>query len=281
MKPFVKLLLVNLSVSLSPFSAYAAESSKALAAALEAAIKTKDINGAVKLVQWDQAPVMAHRFFRMSVADCAIAANCIVEIAEMSPEEKQPQQDYFFVIPPEGKLNLVSPEDTEGFSMPFAKIGAEYKIILGQQTDEAYAQSKEAADAKKLATELDAELLASGQALPADGAEPAIAYKAYISAINEGNTTYLAQQGTQSDKYFFGEAYKDNPIKSTINLELTRMESIAQPVIQGGFVRDNKALLLVSGTNGLGWPTEGAVLLLKNGSAWAIEDKLYASYAPK
>lgn len=281
MNKFATLLLLSISVCVGTNSAGAAESSKALAAALDAAIKAKDINAAVKLVAWEQAPIMAHRFFRMSIADCAIAANCKVEVAEMSAEEKQPQQDYFFATPPEGQLKLVSPEDTEGFSMPFAKVGAEYKIILGQQTEESYAQSKAAADAKKLAEELELDVVSTGQGLPAGGGDPAAAYTKYITAIKDGDTAYLGQQGTQSDKYFFGDAYKDNAIKNAINLELARMENIAQPVVKGGFIKDNKAVLMVSGTNGLGWITEGAVLLLLTDGKWTMEDKFYASYSPK
>jgi len=280
MNRIVKLSLLSLTLVTGIERAFAAETSKALASELTSAIAAKDLNAASKLVEWGQAPIMAHRMFKMSVADCFAPATCKIELAEMTADEKKPQQDYHFTTVPEGKVKIVPPEGGEGLSLPFAKINNQYKIILGAQTPEAYAQDKAAADAKKIAQELDADLISTGQPLPADGGAPSAAYREYLAAITRGDTSYLAQRGTTGDRYFFGQAYKDNPVKASVALELAKMESITQATVKGGFVKDNRALLLVSGPSGQGWTTEGAVTLVQEGGKWAVEDKSYRSYPP-
>lgn len=261
-------------------SAFAADSPKSLASELQSAISAKDLGAASKLVEWGQAPVAAYRLFKMSIADCFSPAVCKIEVVEMTEEEKKPQLDYRFTTVPEGQLKVISSDGEEGFRMPFAKVNTTYKIIIGSQTPEAYAQTKAATDAKKIAQEMDPDLLSNGQLLPADGGEPSAAYREYLAAIARGDKAYLAQHGTVADKYFFGNAYKDNPVKAEVAMDLAKMESITTPTLKGGFIKDNRALLLVSGPSGQGWTTEGAVLLMQEGGKWVIEDKSYLSYPP-
>jgi hypothetical protein len=278
MNHFTKAFFAVVALIVPQFT-FAAATPVELAAKLKAAIDAKDIDAASKLVAWEQAPIPAHRVFKMSVADC-FGAQCKVETAEMPEEEKKPQADYQFSVPPEGKLKITQPDGSEGLSMPYGKVNGDYKIILGQQTKEAYAEAKAAADARKIAESLDADLIASGQPLPAGGGEVSSAYRDYLAAIGRKDTAFLAANGTAGDRYFFGNAYKNNPAKAAIALDLARMESISEPTIKGGFLKDNRALLLVSGVNGQGWTTEGAVTLSRNDGKWAVEDKAYSSYPP-
>ena len=198
----------------------------------------------------------------------------------ISEEETKPQGDYYFPTKPEGKIKIVQPSGGEGFSMPFAKIDGGYRIIIGEQTEKSYADTKAAADPQKIAEGMDEDLATTGKKIAADGGEFLAIYKSYLAAIAKGDTEYLAANGTAGDKYFFGKAYKDNPVKRGVALELARLESIKEPTIKGGYEKDGKAILLVSGVNGQGWTTEGAVLLMQNDGIWAMEDRSYVSYPP-
>jgi hypothetical protein len=280
MNRIIQLSLVSLSLFSGTEQAFAAETPNALASELSSAIAAKDLNAAGKLVEWAQAPVVAYRMFKMTLADCFAPATCKVEVAAMTEEEKKPQPDYHFTTVPEGKLKITPPDGNGGTSFPFAKINNQYKIIIGAQTPESYAQVKAAADAKKIAADLDADLVGSGQPLPADGGAPSAGYREYLAAITRGDTAFLADHGTSGDRYYFGTAYKNNPVKAAVALELAKMESLAQATVKGGFVKDNRALLLVSGLSGQGWTTEGAVTLVQEGDKWVIEEKRYLSYPP-
>ena len=275
-----KSLLAGLIVCGATSDALAIDTPDALAAQLRSAIESKDIEAASKLVEWRQAPITAYRMFKMSVADCFAPASCKIETAAISEQNKAPHDDYYFPIAPQGEIKIIPPQGGDGFSMPFAKINDSYRIVIGQQSDKAYQETKNAANARNIAQELDPDLLSSGDALPADGGEPLKAYREYLAAIARGDSTFLAQAGASGDRYYFGKAYKDNPLKTAITIDLIRMESVNEPKIQAGFIRDNRALLLVSGTNGQGWNTEGAITLMKDSDRWAIEDTRYVSYPP-
>ena len=253
-----------------------------LASALRSKIEAKDLVAAGKLVEWGNAPIPAYRIFRMSIADCFTPAKCKLEIQPFDKGDGAPPPDYVFPVPPEGQLKLSVVGESDGFTMPFAKIGNEYRFVIGQLNADGYAQAKLATDARKVAEALDADLISSGVPLPADGGEPGKAFQRYLSAISSGDTAFLGEHGTAADRYFFARAFKDNPIKAGIALELTRLESIAIPTIKEGFQKESKALLLLSGTNALGWTSEGAVLLLKSeAGVWEMEDKSFQSYPPK
>ncbi len=273
--------IISFTLILGVPYARALDNPKALADNLSAAMSKKDMNAATKLVQWDKAPIAAHRLFKMSIADCFAPKLCKVEITSISDEEKKPQLDYQYSVIPEGQIKIIEADGNEGLHMPFAKINNEYKIILGQQTDQAFAQAKASTDALKIAQELDPDLVASGQKLEIDlTVEPSSSYFRYVEAITNGDTAFLAQSGTAGDRYFFGTAYQDNPVKKEVALELARMENIPKPTIKGGFIKDNKALLMVSGSNGQGWASEGVVQLILDAGKWSIEDKLFLSYEP-
>jgi len=281
MKHFTKSILLSFTVFFSSYPVHAIENPQALAAALSSAIAAKDMNSASKLVEWGQAPVAAYRIFKMSIADCFGPATCKVAVVKMTEEEKNPQTDYKFAVIPEGQLKIISSEPGDGgFSMPFAKVGNAYKIILGQQTEGAYAQARSAADSNKIAQGLDADLVSTGKPLPIDGGELAAAYREYLAAIARKDTSFLAQHGTEGDRYFFGTAYKNNPVKAEVALELAALENIIEPKIKGGFIKDDRAILLVSGSSGQGWTTEGAVTLKRDSGKWLVEDKSYLSYPP-
>ena len=276
-----KNILVALACMLAAtLPASAQDTPKALSEKLSQAIQSKDLSAAEKLVEWDDAPVAAYRIFKMSIADC-FTSKCGIEVAKITEDEKKPQEDYHFIVMPEGKIKLTGSDGSEGFSMPFAKLNDTYRIILGQQTDQAYKEAKAATDVNKIANQLDPDLVSSGEALPADGGTLSETYRQYIAALKKGDTEYLAQHGTSGDRYFFGKAYKENPIKRQIALDLAQLEGIAEPKIEGGFKKDNRAMLLVSGTNGQGWTTKGAVTLLQEGDKWVMEDKSYLSYPEK
>lgn len=280
MTSIAKFSIVCLALFAATPQAQAAETPQALAAQLSAALQAKDMNAATQLVEWGQAPVAAYRIFKMSMADCFAPAQCKIEVATMNDDERKPQADYHFTVEPEGKLKIMNPGSSDGFNVPFAKVKDQYKIIIGEQTSEAYAQAKTETDAKKIALELDPDLLTSGQPLPADGGEPSAAYREYLSAVARGDSAFLAKHGTAGDQYLFGQAYKDNPTKAAVALELARMETITQPTIKGGFIKDNRAMLLVSGPSGQGWTTEGAVTFFRDSGTWSIDEKRYLSYPP-
>ncbi len=275
------LVLTSSTLFLGLGSANAIETPTDLIEKLKAAIAAKNMQAASKLVEWGHAPIPAYRIFKMSLADCFPPAQCKIEVVEMSAEHKNPQGDYKFSVVPEGELKLIdsSVGGSDGFSMPFAKVGTEYKIIIGEPTEAGFAQTKASVDARKIAEELAPDLL-TGEALPADGGGTAAAYRDYLAAIARNDTNFLAQHGTEGDRYFFGTAYKSNPTKAAINLDLIRLETIKEPTIKAGYVKDNRAVLLVSGANGQGWTTEGAVTFVRESNKWTIEDKTYLSYPP-
>jgi len=277
-------LLVALAVSLSSLvvlnDAAAAGSPKELVEKLTKALRDKDMAAASALIEWGQAPVAAYRIFKMSMADCFAPTLCKVELLPFNDATENPQPDYRFAIPPEGETKLTIPGESGGFSMPFAKVGSEYKFVLGQPTEEAYLLSKANANARKIAELVEPDLVANGKELPANGGAQAASYQNYVNAISKGDTEYLSKKGSTGDRYYFGGAYQSNPVKAGIALELAQMENISTPTILGGFFNEHKAVLLVSGKNAQGWHTEGAVTIMNENGEWTVEEKQYESYSP-
>jgi len=258
--------------------ATAADNPQGLLDELKAVIAKKDVNAATILIDWGNAPVQAYRMLKMSVADCFAPAKCQIATGPLTEADKTPNENYYFPVAPEGVIRIKSEPEEEGFSMPYAKVNGSYKIVIGQLTEKSWNEVKLAADASKIAKEMASDIVTSGKPLPADGGEPAKAYREYLAAVAKGDTDFLAQHGSQGDLYFFGTAYKANPTKAAITVDLTRMEVIAEPIIKGGFIQDSRAVLLVSGLNGLGWITEGAIILAQKDRKWSIEDHRHEGY---
>ncbi|MCB0354772.1 MAG: hypothetical protein KDD64_14650, partial [Bdellovibrionales bacterium] len=138
----VKALLLFV-LALTPFSScLAADSAEGLVKALTQAIKDKDISAANALVDWRNAPVVAYRFFQMSIADCFDPPFCKVSTGPLEEADRSPQGGYVYAVQPEALLKVIPGDGNGDLTLPFAKVGSEYKIVMTQDTPETIARAK-------------------------------------------------------------------------------------------------------------------------------------------
>jgi hypothetical protein len=108
-----------------------------------------------------------------------------------------------------------------------------------------------------------------GAPLPADGGEPARAYRAYLAAMDKGDIDALLK--TMSHERAAQIAvHRDEPEFKTM-FAFIRTQRLRDPKLGKGSVKGDRATLEVSGKDGDGNASTGSVTLLRQDGAWRLD----------
>lgn len=110
---------------------------------------------------------------------------------------------------------------------------------------------------------------APGTPLPADGGEPAKAYRAYLAAMEKGDIDALLKTMSRERAEQIAAHRNDPEFKQMF--AFIQSERLRNPKIGKGSVKGDRATLDVSGTNSDGHASTGTITLLKEGGAWKLD----------
>ena len=107
-----------------------------------------------------------------------------------------------------------------------------------------------------------------GTALPADGGEPAKAYRAYIAALGKGDIDALSKTMTKERSAELLSHRNDPDFK--MMFEFVQQSALRNPKYSKGFVKGETATLEFTGKDGDGNSTTSTTTMLREGGAWRL-----------
>ena len=107
-----------------------------------------------------------------------------------------------------------------------------------------------------------------GAALPADGGEPAKAYRAYVAAPGKGDIDALSKTMTKERSAELLSHRNDPDFK--MMFEFVQQSALKNPKYSKGFVKGDTATLEWTGKDGDGNNTVSTATMLKEGGAWRL-----------
>jgi hypothetical protein len=107
-----------------------------------------------------------------------------------------------------------------------------------------------------------------GAALPADGGEPAKAYRAYVAALGKGDIDALAKTMTKERSSELLSHRNDPDFK--MMFAFVQQSALKNPKYSKGFVKGDTATLEWNGKDGDGNTTTSTATMLKEGGAWRL-----------
>jgi hypothetical protein len=108
-----------------------------------------------------------------------------------------------------------------------------------------------------------------GAPLPADGGEPAKAYRAYLAAMDKGDIDALLKTMSRERAAQIA-AHRDEPEFKTM-FAFIQTQRLRNPKLGKGSVKGDRATLEVSGKDGDGNASTGSVTLLRQDGAWRLD----------
>ena len=107
-----------------------------------------------------------------------------------------------------------------------------------------------------------------GAALPADGGEPAKAYRAYVAALGKGDIDALSKTMTKERSAEILSHRNDPDFK--MMFEFVQQSALKNPKYSKGFVKGDTATLEWTGKDGDGNSTTSTATMQKEGGAWRL-----------
>jgi hypothetical protein len=107
-----------------------------------------------------------------------------------------------------------------------------------------------------------------GAALPADGGEPAKAYRAYVAALGKGDIDALAKTMTKERSSELLSHRNDPDFK--MMFAFVQQSALKNPKYSKGFVKGDTATLEWNGKDGDGNATTSTATMLKEDGAWRL-----------
>lgn len=305
MKTLLSTIAISTLLAASACS-HAASTPAALAKALQSAIDKGDFKAAHQLADIDDAPAELHFFFFDMVRECASEATCKVTTEKVDEEMRErwkSQADKLHAQAPtaDGLVTIVSKSKGGGGSgtmkMPYAKVGAEYKLTSVHFTDAEFAALRAKPD-QTLVDELFSQGIRDSKGevrtdwatvatkLPADGGDAGKAYvaqtTAMAAAVDAKDPDAAMHSGGQiatiifRDKDFAGKPIPLVERKRKLHVQSLRMLRDAK--VKGGYQFGDDAVLVIEARDGIGWAVRGPIILSRDGSNWDLAGAHTVSY---
>ena len=116
-----------------------------------------------------------------------------------------------------------------------------------------------------------------GAALPADGGEPAKAYRAYLAALKKGDVDALAKTMTQERSQELLAHRNDPDFK--MMFAFIQQSALRDPKFVKGFSNGDAATLELSGKDGDGSAATSMATMQKEGGTWRLAKESMTSHA--
>jgi hypothetical protein len=115
-----------------------------------------------------------------------------------------------------------------------------------------------------------------GAALPADGGEPAKAYRAYVAALGKGDIDALSKTMTKERSAEILAHRNDPDFK--MMFAFIQQSALRNPKYANGFVKGDTATLEWTGKDGDGNSTTSTATMQKEGGAWRLAKESTSSH---
>jgi hypothetical protein len=304
----MKLRRLPLLLALLPLLSACAGSPETLAKDVQTVFEQGDMDAALKLAQFGDAPADLHFFFLDQVRECGMATvTCTASVLPLDDEFKQSLaglsgQGLEMTAVPEGIIQLESKEaDGSGsgkLKMPYGKVGGKYRVVsqrytAAKLTDLRNTTNQQLLDQMLAAGIYDTETQQrrtdwkdTATQLPADGGEPGQALARSSAALHAAVLANDPDAAVNSGNGFAkmslaAKDYSDKPVAledRKRKLRTQGMRFLHDVKVQGGWQRGNEAVLLVDAKDGLNWIARGVVFMSKEGDGWDIAGKQLVSY---
>jgi hypothetical protein len=282
-----------------------------LAESMQRALQAGDQEAGIKLARLEGAPAQLHFFYLDQFGDCAEAGTtCTVSLAPLDDKFKEQaqgmaEQGLEVIAAPEGIVVVEMKSETgKGkMRMPYAKIDGDYRIVSQRFTAAKLDEMRGKSNAALLQEMLDQGIYdpSTGErntkwqegatALPPGGGEVGAAYRKQVearaAAVAAGDPDAAANSGDGFAAMVVGaNDYAGKPVPMEARKRKLRAQSarwLREIEIEGGWQKGNEAILLFTGTNGIGWIERGAIFLTREdeNASWGKAGDTTVEYPAK
>jgi hypothetical protein len=281
-------------------------SPEALAEKLAAALTHSDVDSAYALLSSSNPQADLQFNIIYLVTDCSYGNECSISPGPLTETAKKQMTDerekYGRTLDgvPEGLITIHDKMKTKDsssemkFSLAYAKIDGQYRILTGAYTPEKLqelrAKSPQAIADEMLSVKIDNDPAWKNNAnkLPADGGEPGKALADYVAAASRAFkakdfASLIALDGERG-KFLYREKETDGtPVpekKRELTLRLQSVQALTDVRVLGGYVQGNTAAVVFEGHDGTGWLLRGAYLMKLENGKWETQMPLAEHLPP-
>ena len=276
-------------------AACAGENAQNLAAKLDSALKSGDMDAALALLDGRGLPGEVKFFYMDLVPDCFEHLTCTVTAGPVTDEYKkemaeQKQSQGLEVAPePEGILLIKQEGEKEHGKMelPFAKVDGKYKVIaarysaqklgaLKAQTGQTLADEALATGMQTMAGDLNSEWKTNAKALAAGGGDAGAAFVASTNAMakaakaNDVNAM-IAAGGEWAAVVFRDKDFDGKPVslhRRELKMRAQAVRQLADVEVLGGYQQGDVAIITFQGHDGAGWVVRGFKVMENKDNRW-------------
>lgn len=284
-------------------------SPETLAKEVESTFEKGDMDGALKLAYFEQMPADLRFFFLDQVRECAMpGTTCNASVAPLDEDFKNSlarmaDQGLESPYAAEG-LILLQSREADGKSsgkmqMPYAKVDGKYRLIAQRYTAAKLTELRGTTNQQLLEQMLAAGIYdsAAGErrtdwkdsatALPADGGEPGQQLVRSSAALHAAVLANDPDAAVKSGNGFAAmvladKDYEGKPVALAERQAKLRTQSarfLHDVKVEGGWLRGQDAIVLLTAKDGVDWTARGAVFLSRDEQGvWNIAGKQLVSY---
>lgn len=298
-------LLIGLSLSLGACAA----SPEQLAKDLQKAFEGGDMDAALELAKFDEAPAQLHFFYLNQVSECAGADTiCTVSIQPLDADynaklAEQAKVGVEAAVAPIGVV-LIESKDKDGkgsgkLRMPYAEVDGRY-VVLAQRYSKAKVDELRAITNESLLLDALAEgtrdsngqprpdWKATATELPAGGGEAGAAFvqraAALVAAAKAGDPEAAAKiDGTQPGGWYADKDWNSKPLDLATRRHKLRAHSVRflhDIEVTGGWQGEDTAILVANAKDGVGWIERGAFVVTKTDDVWDYRGRRFTVSYP-
>lgn len=274
----------------------AASTPAALATALQSALDKGDFEATRQLAELDASPAQIHFFIMSMVGMCASEVTCTVTTEEVDVESRQRwkiEAERMNAQAPaaDGVIKIATQSRSGGKSgkkkIPYAKVGAAYKLTSVHFTEAEFAALRAKSDQALIDEfftkgvrdsngESRTDWATAGTRLPADGGEAGKAFvartKAMAAAIDAKDPDAAMHAGGELSTLLFQENDSNGePIPLVVRKRILHVQSLLMlrdVKVKGGYQLGDSAVLIIEARDGIGWIVRGPILLVREGDGW-------------
>ncbi|MGA8277893.1 MAG: hypothetical protein WB784_06835 [Rhodanobacteraceae bacterium] len=275
----------------------AATSPEALAKALQSAFDKGDVTAAQALADLDGTPAQLRFLYLDGVNDCHTDFKCTFTSApadEALRKRAAAQAEQLHLEAPvvAGMINVaMKARDGKGsgsMSMPYAKVGGEYKLASAHlstaeiaarraKTDDALLKELFAKGIPDLTSNtMQKDWATQAKPLPPDGGEPGKALltqtRALWAAVVAQDPDAAMNSGGRMPEFIFRDkdyAGKAIPLETRKRvLYLQSLRLLHDVKVNGGYTLGDNAVLMIEAHDGIGWVVHGPLLMSLAGKTW-------------